>query len=121
MNTSRRSTRPEFALCLILIAASILVWIGFISFLHATSTEGAAFRFMASHLRLGESPEFVLQIAGEGLPQSYEVLLHRREFWGSMAVLIVFTAALGWLAARLRGEKPTPNRNGFPSSIGTDG
>ena len=63
MNTPRRSTRLEFTLCLLLIAVAILAWLGFISFLHATSTEGAAFRFMASHLRLGESPEFVLQIA----------------------------------------------------------
>jgi hypothetical protein len=68
-----------------------------------TLAERAGFAFMASHLRLGESPEFVLDIAGDGLPQPFEILSHRREFWVSLVVLLVFTAPLGWLAARLRG------------------
>ena len=108
MNMSRESTRFEFSLCLILIVLAILVWLGFIAFVMNTLAERAAFNFMSNHLRLGESPEFVLSIAGEGLPQPIEILLHRREFWGSLTILIVFIAMLGWLAARLRGVSTVP-------------
>jgi len=101
MDTTPKPPRLELALSLTLIPLSILVWLGFISFLQTTFAERAAFHFMVSHLQLGETPEFVLQIAGEGLPQPFEILYGRREFWASLAVLVFFDAALSWLATRL--------------------
>ena len=101
MNTAPKSPRFEFALSLALIPLSILVWLGFISFIQTTFAERAAFHFMVNHLRLGETPEFVLQIAGEGLPQPFEILYDRHEFWVSLAVLILFITILSLLSVRL--------------------
>jgi len=101
MNTPYKPTRLEFTLSLVLIAFAILVWFGFVAHLQTTITEGAAFHFMVSHLQLGETPEFVLQIAGQGLPQPLEGLFSRREFWLSLAMLALFAIGMGWLAARL--------------------
>ena len=101
MNTPHKATRLEFFLCLALIAFAILVWSGFIAHLQTTFSEKAAFHFMVNHLQLGESPEFILQIAGQGIPQPFDVLFSQREFWMSLVVLTLFVTGLGWLVARL--------------------
>lgn len=105
-----KTPRFEFVLCLALIGLSILTWLGFLAFLQSTFAERAAFAFMASHLRLGESPDFALQIAGDGIPQPWHILFVRPEFWVSLALLVLFAGALGFLAFRLRAldKHPSP-------------
>ena len=80
MTLPPKPSRLDFFLCVGLIALAVLVWLGFISYLQTTFSEKAAFHFMVSHLQLGESPEFALQIAGQGLPQPFEVLFYQRAF-----------------------------------------
>lgn len=106
MNTFAKSPRPELFLTLALIPLSILAWLGFVSFLQTTFAERAAFHFMVSHLELGETPKFVLQIAGEGLPQPFEVLFSHSEFWISLVVLLGLVMLLSIISIRVWKFKP---------------
>jgi hypothetical protein len=101
MNTPLKFPRLELILSLSLIPFSILIWVGFISFLQTTFAERAAFHFMVNHLELGETPEFVLQIAGQGLSQPFDVLFSQSEFWVSLVMLVVFLTLLSLVSIRL--------------------
>ncbi len=101
MKSPLKSPRLELVLSLFLIPHSILTWLGFISFLQTTFAERAAFHFMVNHLELGETPEFVLQIAGQGLSQPFDVLFSQSEFWVSVVMLVVLLTLLSLVSIRL--------------------
>jgi hypothetical protein len=67
----RQSFTPELTVCILLIFGVIGAWTGFFLFFDHSAGERAAFWFMRNHLSLGEPPDFVLHIAGQGMPQRY--------------------------------------------------
>jgi hypothetical protein len=79
----------------------LLTWISFFLFLDHSSGERAAFWFMRNHLGLGETPDFVLRIVGQGIPQPVAILITWREFQLSMLFALLLLAGLAWLAYRL--------------------
>lgn len=101
MGDQSRSLATEVKVCVFLLLVVVIAWIGFVRFLIQNSGERAAFWFMRDHLTLGESPEFVLEVAGEGLPQTLGSIVTWSAFQVSMVFLIVLIAGLTWLAYRL--------------------
>jgi hypothetical protein len=103
---THRSLRLEVALCILLSFFVILVWAGFVAFLMDISDEIAGLSFIRNHLALGEDPEWVLKIAGDGIPQPFEIILTWRWFqWGTIAAGIIITI-LAWLGARFWTIEP---------------
>jgi ABC-type microcin C transport system permease subunit YejE len=99
--SAQRSLRVEAALCIVLIVVVILTWASFVTFLRDISDEVASLKFIRGHLALGESPEFVLGIAGEGIAQPLDAIITWRGFqWGTGIAGIMLTL-LAWLGARL--------------------
>ncbi len=99
---SDRKRPAEFALSLFSLALTVLALSLFLVHERVCMAERAAFWFMRDHLRLGEHPAFILQVAGDGLPQPWEVLLSRREVWVATFLAALQAGALLWLAARQR-------------------
>jgi hypothetical protein len=95
------SFKPELTVCGLLILGVIMAWSSFFRFLAHSSGERAAFWFMRSHLGLGEQPDFVLRIAGQGIPQPLEILVTWREFQLSVLFALALLSGLVWLAYRL--------------------
>lgn len=91
----------EVAVCIVLIGVVLAAWLGFAVAYHRSLAERAAFWFMRDHLQLGESSEFVLNIARDGLPQPLGILMARPAFQASVAVAIILVAGQAWLALRL--------------------
>ena len=97
----QRSFRFEAVLSIVLIVMVILAWTAFVVFLVNISDEVAGFNFIRNHLALGENPEFILGIAGDGIPQPLDAIVTWRWFqWGTVLAGI-FLTILAWLGARL--------------------
>ncbi len=101
MGDSSHPFRPELRVCILLIFGVIGSWTSFLLFLNHSAGERAAFWFMRKHLSLGEPTEFVLQIAGQGIPQPVEILITWREFQLSLLWALTLIAGLVWLAYRV--------------------
>ena len=99
--SAQRSLRVEAALCIVLIVVVILTWASFVTFLRDISDEVAGLRFIRRHLALGESPEFVLGIAGDGIAQPLDAIITWRWFQWGTAIAGVILTLLAWLGARL--------------------
>jgi hypothetical protein len=105
----RQSFTPELTVCILLIFGVIGAWTGFFLFFDHSAGERAAFWFMRNHLSLGEPPDFVLHIAGQGVPQPVEILITWRELQLSLVMALTLIAGLIWLAYRLwKAEAPHP-------------
>jgi hypothetical protein len=101
MHQPRQSFKPELIVCVLLMLGVILAWMSFFLFLDHTSGERAAFWFIQNHLGLGETPDFVLHIAGHGLPQPAMIIITWREFQCSLLIALLLIAGLAWLEYRL--------------------
>jgi hypothetical protein len=101
MRESPHSFKIELTVCVLLILGVITAWSSFFRFLDHSSGERAAFWFMRNHLGLGEPPDFVLRIAGQGIPQPLEILVTWREFQLSVLFAMALIGGLAWLAYRL--------------------
>ena len=101
MRTPRHSFTLEVTICILLIFGVIGAWICFFLFFAQSAGERAAFWFMRNHLSLGEAPDFVLRIAGQGIPQPVELLITWREVQLSLIMTMTLIAGLIWLASRL--------------------
>ncbi len=98
---SFRFLNLDLALCIALMFLVVASWLGFTSFLQRSSSESAGFRFMVRHLSLGETPEFVLNIAGEGLAQPLEIIATRKEFQAASIITTLHLFGLVWLSLRV--------------------
>lgn len=99
--SAQRSLRFEAALCIVLIFIVIFAWASFVAYLRDISDEVAGLNFIRRHLALGEDPEWVLGIAGEGIAQPLDAIITWRWFqWGTAITGIILTL-LAWLGARL--------------------
>ena len=101
MQQPRQSFKPELTVCALLMLGVIMAWMSFFLFLDHSSGERAAFWFMRNHLALGETPDFVLRIAGQGIPQPVVSVITWREFQFSVVFALLLIAGLAWLAYRL--------------------
>ena len=101
MHQPRQSFKPELTVCVLLMLGVIMAWMSFFLFLDHSSGERAAFWFMRNHLGLGETPDFVLRIAGQGIPQPVAIVITWREFQFSVMFALLLIAGLVWLAYRL--------------------
>ena len=108
MQQPERSFKPEVTVCALLLLGVFMAWICFIVFLEHSSGERAAFWFMRNHLGLGEAPDFVLRIAGQGIRQPMEILITWREFQASVLFVLLLLTGLAWLTYRL--WKAVPQR-----------
>jgi hypothetical protein len=101
MQQPRQSFRPELMVCALLMLGVLVTWISFLLFLDHSSGERAAFWFMRNHLGLGETSDFVLRIAGQGIPQPVAIMITWHEFQLSVLLALLLLAGLAWLAYRL--------------------
>ena len=101
MEYPRRSFKPELIVLALLLFVVLFAWFSFFLFLSHSSSERAGFWFMRSHLALGESPDFILRIADQGIQQPITILVTWREFQTSLLFAIFFVASLTWLTYRL--------------------
>ena len=105
-NLKKTSFKPELTVCVLLLFGVILAWMSFFLFLEHGSAERAAFWFMRNHLGLGETPDFVLRIAGQGIPQPVAIVITLQEFQFSVVFACLLIAGLTWLAYRLWKAAP---------------
>ncbi len=94
---SKQSFKIEIAAGISLIVLTIITWFAFTSFFNDYVTVKAAMEFIKRHRALGENPQFILGIAGNGLPQPFEIIASWREFQVSFAIAIAQIIGLLWL------------------------
>lgn len=103
---SQLSYRFEATLCIVLIVMIILAWSSFVAFLNNISDEVAGLNFIRRHLALGEPTEFMLGIAGDGIPQPLDAIITWRWFqWGTVTAGIFLTILAGLWARLWRAER----------------
>jgi hypothetical protein len=96
-----KSPRLEITICILLISMIFLAWMAFVMFLGNISDEIASMNFIRRHIALGEDPEWVLNIAGAGIPQPLDAIITWRWFQWGMIIFGVLETLLAWLGARL--------------------
>lgn len=98
---SKQLFKAEIVVCIALIILVIITWFAFASLFNEYVTAKAAIEFIKRHRALGESPQFILDIAGSGLDQPLDVIIRWREFQASIGIATLLILGITWLTLRL--------------------
>lgn len=89
--------RSTFLVSLALLGLAIAAYFLFVNFFFDYIESKAALLFIRNHRALGESDKFILDTAGSGLPQPWEIVITWQPFQVGTLIALVMIVGLGWL------------------------
>lgn len=93
----RKITRSTFLVTFALLVLATTSYLAFVAFFFDYIESKAALLFIQSHRALGESEGFILDTAGNGLPQPWEIVITWQPFQIGTVIALVMIAGLAWL------------------------
>ncbi len=90
-------TRAMFYASLISFGLALVAYLAFVNFFFDYIESKAALLFIQNHRALGESDKFILDIAGQGLAQPWEIVVTWQPFQIGTLIALVLIALLGWM------------------------